>query len=1173
MPGLRVLLLGPPQVELDGHPLSIRRRVTRALLFYLASRGGTVGRDELLTLFWENEPESVARSRLREVLSRLRSELGDPELLVTDLTLVGLDFTRLAVDQIEFQELIDQAGRVPWQIPPETPLPAGTYQLLRQAIGLWRSPRFLAGADLPSTPGLDDWLTNTRQHLEHLHGHVLERLADHADAIGDLEQAMNFARLALSNDNLNEDLHYRILHSLVRMGRHSEGREYFNYLQGLLRRELDTGPSPRLVDLYRQIREAERPSSAPSGQPLWNLRPTIKAPYVGQEHAFRQLHEALRRGGGVVILGESGQGKTRLLQEFARQVRPQPRLLLAVCRPVENNLPFQAIIELLRHHIRPDEWLALAPTWINQLALLLPELHSMAPRPERALPEFAPDAPAARARALLMEAIRQVFLLISQSQALLFYMDDAQWADEASLATLAYLLERPPFDRKALLVVTARQEELPPHLEKLLQSLQHSTRARILHLSHLNPDEISILTQHVLNRTPPRHFLQQLANESGGNPLFILETMRAVLERGVQPVLTQMDSLPMAPSLQALIHARLAQLSGPARQVLEIAAVIGTEFDPEIVAQLGRSTRQKVVEALEELEQRLLIEAVGNSPQDVRHSFIHDKIREVLVSEINPLRARMLHEEVARLLKSRLSSDGLGQAAVLARHFEAAGKATQAFEYWVHAGRHARQLFSVGEALHAFSRAERLIPQAVLTNEQLHTLYSEWSEAAFEIEDVATVRRLNTELLHLGHMRSSPLLTGAALDGLSDACLALNQFTEGLHLTNQALPFLEQSGNLYRYMEAYNHRGVFLYMLNRIEESIASFQDALAVGTDAHDELILRARANAHYQLSVARTLNGWPETGLSHATRALANAVTANRAHGQVTAYSALAFARYFLGDYPQAYKDCQTGIELAERLQAWRMLGYLHAYQAMIALAMGDFDAAVEQATQGIELGERYGHNEIAAGGYRIIGDAFYRLLAYDQAIAQYERGLQAGSESLLNPDIQFRLGVALCRVGQVEIGQDHLNQAIKVAQLSGLGIVVVKAQIAQATALLWQEKWEQASLLAAQVERETQRRGMKANRLSAATLVGRIALELEGPEKAAAILEWVSREAVALHTPWVELLAQSGLVLALRQAGRETDVIHRRRSELMEQIIARTRSPILQPAVEEFRQKLGL
>ncbi len=150
---LRILLLGVPIVYADGQPgspsqpderglagqpLQIQRRMLRWMLFYLACQKEMVGRADLFLLFWPDEAEDDARRHLRETLSKLRAQLPDPDLIVTEQDRVGLDLNRVTCDVLEFQSLVDQTARACAQTPASTPLTQAVYQKVAQAVRLWR---------------------------------------------------------------------------------------------------------------------------------------------------------------------------------------------------------------------------------------------------------------------------------------------------------------------------------------------------------------------------------------------------------------------------------------------------------------------------------------------------------------------------------------------------------------------------------------------------------------------------------------------------------------------------------------------------------------------------------------------------------------------------------------------------------------------------------------------------------------------------------------------------------------------------------------------------------------------------------------------------------------------------------------------------------------------------
>jgi DNA-binding SARP family transcriptional activator len=976
MTGLRLLLLGPPAVYRGEDPVQIQRRIQRALLFYLAAEAGPKSRAELTTLFWPEESDDLARRHLREALSKLRTQLAaalpGEEVLVAGQDRVELDERFVYVDTREFQKILDQVGHATWQLSPNKPLPEAVYQRLLKAVRLWRSPRFMAGANLPSSGELDDWLTRLSQNLEHTRERVLERLAAHARAVGDLEAALHWLRMALETDALNENLHYRVLEALISLGRRTEAIKHYRSLQELLQRELGAAPSAALQALVQKVGQ-EDAIQPPSDRPGWPVSMSMQVPFVGREQTLRDLGQAFHRGGMVALFGEAGAGKTRLVQELFCMLEPAPHLLLAPSRPLENNLPFQPLIELLRHSIAPADWSAIPPVWASHLSVLLPELHVLHPGLP-APPQLDPE----QARALLFEAFHQLLLTLAAGpsaggaagrpaarpparQPILLFLDDAQWADEATLAAMGFLVERSFFDRDSLLLIAARPEEVNPALARLLHSPHIATAFRRVDLELLGEEEIAHLVRNALGQTPSDRLVKRLAQDTGGNPLFLLETLRGVLEQPLGPDLANVpDTLPLAPSIHTLVRTRVRSLTPTAHQTLLTAAVLGNTFTLPVLEKACRLGAEQVVQALEELEQTHLVQPFQiSSPGEPAYQFIHDKIREVLVLELSPARKRLLHLRAAQAMEQALGVQAAQQAPVLARHFEAGGQPIAAFHYWIQAAQRARQLYSASEAQAAYHTAERLLPPLGphLTDADYCLLYAGWGELAFEARDRPTLDRVYTALLRVGEERQSQGLIGCALSGLGNVATLHNQPAEALLYVEQAVGYLKgaleaaqanaqanaqdkasargesaASGGAFgggasqmrmirfEYMQALIRRGSYLGMLNRYEEANEAYQTALELGKDSpgvpHDPRVAQARSEALSLTSLGLARLGWPAKGLEQGKRALQQAVHSQQLPMQVHACEALAWNSTLTGDFDQAYRYIHKGFELAESM-----------------------------------------------------------------------------------------------------------------------------------------------------------------------------------------------------------------------------------------------------------------
>lgn len=650
MATLNIKLLGPPAIYLDETPIQIQRRAHRALLYYLAEKGRLVSRAELLTLFWPEENEPDGRQRLREALSKLRAALPDRRLLIAHQDLIGLDTKRVSIDVQEFRRRVEKVSSTLYTLPASVPLPEAIYQEILTALKLWRNPNFMAGANLPGSHALDDWLIYTSQSLEITRLRLIERLADHATAQGNSEATLEWLHLAVEYDLLNDALHHRILSLLISLGRRSEALSYLNRLKDLYKRENGSSVPADLQALVPRLaledESAASDLASGGGTDGWTADNRLRVPLVGQDGVLNEIKLAYRRGGLAIVWGEAGSGKTRLVQELQHHLEPAPRLLVASARSLESNLPYQPLIDSLRHGISPEDWRALPLVWARNLSTLLPELLII--RPEiQAIPVLS----AQQARGLIFESIHQLFRLISARQPLLCFLDNAQWVDEASIAALSYLVERAFFQSKGLLVIAARLEEHNPYLTALVDSL--SPPPVQIRLKTLSLDEVSALSSTIFGHALPGTFIQQLFEETGGNPLFLLETLRSLLNLSSAPeTIGPETALPLAASIHGLVHLRLRQVSQPARQTLLAAAVVGDEFDPAILEKAGQVSPEGTVEALEELEALHFIQPVESGRALYR--FTNNKIREILLLELSPARKRLLNLRIGQALEAQV---------------------------------------------------------------------------------------------------------------------------------------------------------------------------------------------------------------------------------------------------------------------------------------------------------------------------------------------------------------------------------------------------------------------------------------------------------------------------------------------------------------------------------------
>lgn len=240
MAELRILLFGPPRLEVDGAPKRIGRRKVTALLAYLAMASRPYSRDELAELFYPQMDRNRAYADLRQSLSYLKAEIGDKALEADSRTVSLASGSGLFLDVVEFRRHISQAGG------------ASKPDHLRSAVELYRGA-FLEGFFLKDSRTFEEWQSGQAEELRGECASALTRLCDLCTRQGSFGQAVEYARSIVALDSLDEPAQRRLMRTLAAAGRRREAQKQFDTFQARLRRELDAEPEEETRHLLAEI--------------------------------------------------------------------------------------------------------------------------------------------------------------------------------------------------------------------------------------------------------------------------------------------------------------------------------------------------------------------------------------------------------------------------------------------------------------------------------------------------------------------------------------------------------------------------------------------------------------------------------------------------------------------------------------------------------------------------------------------------------------------------------------------------------------------------------------------------------------------------------------------------------------------------------------------------------
>jgi len=1030
---LTIRLFGTPTILYQGKQLEINRLITRGLLYHLAASGGPVGRTRLSYFFWPDLSTEKARARLRDYLSKLRKILPDPSLLITSNQSVSLDFQRVYVDYLAFQKLQENTNRKSWARSATIPIPTVTYQTLLQLSDFHPDPKFLLEMDEIDSSEVSSWLAYKRQQLKSDYRSIIQRLYFYERNAGNLDLAINWLHTALSLDTTDEEVNMLLVRTMLDSGQREQAQTHFDqFIKGQ-----DFGPSPELEALEKSLFDEVHDFSPKEDHP-WPLHLSYTIPYVGQDEILAKAKRIYANGGSLLLLGEAGAGKTRLVKEIHQRIRPHPNLLLGTCEHDETNSSFRPWITLLLNHTPREVWMQLPAEKAAMLSVIIPELRSW-----RQDLESAPESITGRMRGSLFDAIYFLLEKIENNLPTMLFLDNIHCADQSSFDFIKHLLNHSLFRRaNHLFIMTAQEEELRPELISSLKMYPDRVLEQV-ELSGLNESQVSEFVRNLATREPSKKFIAQITRATGGNPLFLLEFMHEVLNLP-DPKFDSFPDLPLPKTIHGLFQLRLQGLSPDAVEVLQCAAVIGVQFDTKILEQAIDYPAGRFVDAMEELIASNLISPVKEGG-NTAYTFQHEKFRESLLAEIQAPRLKFLHQGVADALVDSVNGDTEKSAVILAQHYTAAEEFSKAFDYWVQSAAYAYKLTSIKEAITFFDRAKNLIPRVkAISDEQLLSLYSRWTDVMKYQDKPVEVNRISQEWLSIGRQRNSDLLIGSALDSLSDACYIANELKKGLNYTEQAITYLERADNIYELLLAKSHQGKFLYMLGRLKESRDVIDVVLAQIPATKDENLILLESNLKLQLGSVDALMGYPVRGLQYLEQAIENKENIISPVIVTNVYTVMGLAHNFRGEFKSGYEICGKAIEIGEQIGYRRMCGYAYAYMAYSAHYLGYLGEAWELANKAKNIGEVYGHNEISALAYLTLGTSYQRLWDHVNAIQYFSKGLDVAGEHLAALDLMIQMGYSLACIGQVEEGLQYMTRAKKVSAQIELGSIGPLAEI---------------------------------------------------------------------------------------------------------------------------------
>ena len=707
--------------------------------------------------------------------------------------------------------------------------------------------------------------------------------------------------------------------------------------------------------------------SASPHDKVWN-----RLPLIGRTAELTQLSAALRQahdgaGKTVFVTGEGGIGKTRVAAAAAQTATDEGwNVAFGRAYAVETGIPFalfsDALLPLLKK-LEPSTLSVLTRGGAAELAYLFPALGTGGER-ER----VAAGTDAADLKARLLWNFSQFLGRYSAKQPLCIVLENLQWADASSLE-LFHFVARQITSQRILLIATYNDAEadINPVLRTTEQSLLKLGVATRIRLDALSQPEIAEILHAVFGVDPAsvRPFTALLYGWTRGNPFFVEETLKSLIESGAlrressdpqwhkapkradeRWIGWEVESMQLPATVREAVAGRLDHLSQGAREIANLAAVIGTSVTFDRLHAVSSISEEELAAALDELSAQRILEERLDTGAGASYDFSHPMLQQVTYGALGNARARLLHASVGEALESFYGKRAMAHAGELALHFSRAHSfAPKAVRYLSLAGRAALDSYANREAAAYLSSALQQMDESGEDAPERDEIVRNLARARQRLGDYdgaldlwAVARKKAMDANDLSALASIEHRMGLA-------CYWSGRYDDALVHYAEGLVAGQGSSDNAVLVRLHLARGVCLQDLGHLDAAKAEVEGALSAAEQSGNQILL---ARAHRALLLLYAWTGPESKAREHGEHAMALAESSGDNMLAWTAHWGMGLLAGLTSDAPAVAGHLAECERLEEKLRS----PLLPLWTAEIAI---QYSSSVGEWDTGIAIGER--------------------------------------------------------------------------------------------------------------------------------------------------------------------------------------------------------------------------
>jgi predicted ATPase/DNA-binding CsgD family transcriptional regulator len=760
-------------------------------------------------------------------------------------------------------------------------------------------------------------------------------------------------------------------------------------------------------------------------------KPIVCPVLIGRAYDLAILNTLIdeaKNGKGQVLLisGEAGIGKTRLVMESKTHARPSMCLLQGNCFESDQSYPYAPVLDLLRTFFNTHalkDFLQSSGSVANEFIKLFPDL-DIGLLDISVLSEGDPHQKKRR----LFAALAQFFIDQTIKQPLLLIVEDIHWSDDSSLEFLLYLSRRCT-NQPMLMIFTYRDDEVHANLRHWLAQLEREHLIQELALTSFSPNDVEEMLNAIFQKRYPIHrdLLDSLYTLTEGNPFFIEEILKSLITSR-ELVFTNgkwvgrpLHELHLPRDIQDAVQQRIEPLSEASKQILTLAAVAGHRFDFTLLQQLTHDDEQQLLAVMKELiAAQLVIEESAD-----QFAFRHALTQQAIYTQLLVRERRAIHHKIAEILQNLYATALDSYLEDLAYHFYKAEVWEKALKYGQLAGDKAQALYSPRAAIEHYTQALHaaqhmtILPSTTLYRRrgQAYETLGEFEHAQSDYQQALDIARST----HDGEAEWQSVVDLGFLWSERD-------YEKAGTFYKQAIELARTLDNSKLEAHSLNRMGNWHLNIEQPLEAQRYHREALTIFQELHEQ---HGIAETLDLLGMTSFLGGDLVQGTAYCKQAIALFRELDDRHGLTSSLATLALcgATYQTDtmvsastNLAEVIQDTEQALKIAREIGQRPAEAYALFQLALCLGSQGEYGRALETVQQSLGIAEEIEHRQWQTAAQTVLGGIYYGLLAYAQAREHFEQALALAREigSL------FWTRIATGYLASALISQGDLSQA---------------------------------------------------------------------------------------------------------------------------------------------------